>query len=35
LENDFYRFGDVGDQNRDFWDDLGMNPKLKICFPGF
>jgi len=26
MENNFYRFGYVGDQNRDFWDDLGMNP---------
>ena len=33
LKNDIYRFGYVGDQNRDFWDDLGMNPYLKMCFP--
>jgi len=32
LENDFYCFGYVGDQNRDFLGDLGMKPKPKTCF---
>ena len=34
LEYDFNRFRYVGDQNEDFWDDLRINPRLKICFLG-